>query len=75
MKMKFGGLICPACGGELELVVSADGMSEEAKRYDTYSHSIYSPDWEWVVAVECTNCPRVYEICRTVDWKFISEIK
>lgn len=68
--MNFGGLKCTNCGGELELSVARDGMSEEATRYDKHNK-----DWGWVVSLECPSCNRVYELCRTPDQRYISPIR
>ena len=65
--LNFGGLVCSACGGGLRLRVAFDGMSENATRFTELDKS-----WGWVVSLECLECPRVYEICRTPDVRYIS---
>ena len=69
-KLKYGGLKCPECGGELELYVGFDGLDEEAERYDKR----YSNKWSWKVSLDCTQCPCSYPVCKTPDQSYISEI-
>lgn len=69
--MIIKNLKCPECGADLKLSVGYDGMSEEAVLYD----STFAPDWGWVVRLECTECSRVYPICRTRYYLGVSEIK
>lgn len=69
--MNLNGLRCTACGGELEMNVVFDGMSDEAVSYDAK----YFPKWGWLVELECTKCPRVYHIARTPDSSTVSAIK
>lgn len=67
--MRIKHLKCPECGAELELSVGYDGMSEEAEQYGKFS-----PNWGWVVSLDCTKCSRVYPICRTNNRLNISSI-
>lgn len=59
------------CGGKLELETVFDGMSAEAVSYDEN----HCPDWDWVVQLICTQCPRVYPIARTDNRAHISLIR
>lgn len=68
--MKFGGLKCAACGADLELSISFDGMSENAVQFRKYDS-----EWGYVVHLNCTKCPRTYPICRTPNANYISEEK
>lgn len=65
----FGGLVCVACGGNLEFCCSYDGMSQNAVLYDKR----FSPNWGWEVNLSCDNCGRVYPICRTKNRFDVSE--
>ncbi|MEE5994306.1 MAG: hypothetical protein V3G42_13900 [Oscillospiraceae bacterium] len=69
-ELKYGGLKCPECGGELKLCVGYEGLHEDAKRYDER----YSNKWGWTVSLDCTECPRSYPVCKTPDYFYISEI-
>lgn len=67
---KFGGLVCSACGEQLDFSCSFVGMSENAVLYDKRSN----PNWDWEVSLTCNNCGRSYPICRTKDRYDVSEI-
>lgn len=69
--MNLNGLRCTACGGELEMQVAFDGLSDEAERY----HPQRAPEWGHVIELYCTKCPRVYQIARTHDFSTVSAIK
>lgn len=69
--MKFGGLKCVECGGELNLTAGFDGCCEEAVSYNAKT----SPDWDYEIALRCENCNRYYPICRTPKSKYISAVK
>jgi hypothetical protein len=64
------GLRCAKCGGRLEIGVKRDGLSNLALKYD----SAFSPNWEYVVSLECVDCPAVYPICRVNSQKSVSAI-
>lgn len=69
--MSFGGLKCAECGADLELSVGCDGLDEQAERYD----GRWDREWGWEVSLHGTKCSRVYPICRTPNYKYISKIK
>lgn len=60
---------CPECGAELELSVAYDGKHDEAELYN-----FFAPNWGWLVSLECTECSRIYPICRTSNYQGVSEI-
>ena len=68
-QIRIKHLKCPECGAELELDSAYDGMHEEAGQY-----SKFSPNWGWLVSLNCTRCSRIYPICRTSKYQDISEI-
>lgn len=63
-------LRCAKCGGRLEIGGKRDGLSDRAEKYDPEM----SPNWEYVVSLECTGCPAVYPICRVNSLKSVSAI-
>lgn len=54
---KLGGLVCPACGAELEVQVWFDGC-------DWDSEAGEGSGFDYPIHLECTACPRIYPIGR-----------
>lgn len=69
--MKFNGLRCTECSGELSLNVGYDGRHEDAERYNPD----YSDDWGWMVSLHCEDCGRSYGIIRTTNFYSVSAIR
>ncbi len=53
----FGGLVCPACGAELELHIGYDGC-------DWNSIAGEGSGFDYSVHLQCTCCPRTYPVGR-----------
>ena len=68
--IKNDTLKCLHCGGELEIGADRDGESTNAEKYDETS----SPNWEYLIAMECEKCGAVYPIMRAKSLRFISAI-
>lgn len=53
-------LKCMHCGTVLEIGAVRDGRSSLAEKFD----STFSPNWEYLIALECRECGAVYPLLR-----------
>lgn len=69
--IKMEPLRCLHCSEVLDIGAVKDGRSCNAEKYD----ASLSPDWPYLIAMECHACGAVYPLLRSKTLTHISAIK
>lgn len=69
--IKADPLHCLHCAGVLDLSSTRDGKDENAEKYD----AVASPDWPFLIALECAGCGAVYPLLRVKSLRQVSAIQ